>query len=76
MADEAPKLLGAAAQHSLRIYLDVGSADPLRPGVESLEAALQAKGFAPTFHIYPGGHDRPYWRSHTLEYLSFYAAQW
>jgi enterochelin esterase-like enzyme len=76
VAGEAPALLGAAAQHNLRIYLDVGSADPLRPGMEGLAATLQAKGFAPVFHVYPGGHDRSYWRSHTAEYLSFYAAAW
>jgi enterochelin esterase-like enzyme len=76
VAEEAPKLLGAQAQHDLRIYLDVGSTDPLRPGMEALAATLRAKQFALVFHIYPGGHDRPYWRSLTAEYLSFYAAAW
>jgi hypothetical protein len=28
------------------------------------------------FHIYPGAHNRPYWRSHTSEYLGFYAQGW
>src|SRR5690349_19030595 len=61
VAGEAPKFLGTPGQHTLRIYLDVGSADPLRPGMEALAATLQAQDFAPTFHVYPGGHDRPYW---------------
>lgn len=61
---------------ALRIYLDVGDSDPLLPGVEAFAAALRARGLAPIFHIYPGVHNRPYWRSHTKEYLMFYAARW
>jgi enterochelin esterase-like enzyme len=76
VGDQALRLLGAQAQRDLRFYLDVGSADPLRPGMETLAAALKSQGYATIFSIYPGGHDRPYWRSHTTEYLSFYAADW
>jgi enterochelin esterase-like enzyme len=42
--------------------------------VEAFAAALEAHDLKPAFHLYPGGHDRPYWRAHTAEYLAFYAA--
>ncbi len=61
---------------SLRIYLDVGNEDPLASGVTAFATALEAHGLKPIFHVYPGGHNRPYWRSHTAEYLSFYAEDW
>jgi enterochelin esterase-like enzyme len=62
--------------NTLRIYLDVGDEDPLASGVAAFAATLQAHGLAPILHIYPGAHNRPYWRSHTGEYLAFYAAGW
>lgn len=68
--DRIPDLKG------LRIYLDVGDNDPLAGGVATFAAALRARGLTPVFHIYPGAHNRPYWRSHTTEYLMFYAARW
>jgi enterochelin esterase-like enzyme len=66
----------ASGLSALRIYLDVGNADPLAPGVTAFAATLQAHGLAVVFHIYPGAHNRPYWRSHTAEYLAFYAQDW
>jgi enterochelin esterase-like enzyme len=62
--------------NSLRVYLDVGNDDPLASGVTTFAAALRAHGLTPIFHVYPGGHNRPYWRSHTAEYLTFYAEGW
>ncbi len=64
------------APSALRIYLDVGRDDPLAAGVQAFAAALRARGFAPIVQVYAGGHNRPYWRAHTAEYLSFYAAGW
>jgi enterochelin esterase-like enzyme len=61
---------------TLRVYLDVGQDDPLAPGVQAFAAALQAHGLKPAFHLYPGVHNRTYWRAHTAEYLAFYAAGW
>lgn len=60
---------------TLRIYLDVGNQDPLASGVTVFAGVLRTHGLAATFHIYPGAHNRPYWRSHTEEYLAFYAAR-
>lgn len=62
--------------NKVRIYLDVGDEDPLASGVAAFDAALQAHGLAPIFHVYPGAHNRPYWRSHTAEYLEFFSAGW
>jgi enterochelin esterase-like enzyme len=61
---------------SLRVYLDVGRNDSLAPEVKAFAAALETHGLKPAFHLYPGGHDRAYWRAHTAEYLAFYAADW
>ncbi len=61
---------------TLRLYVDVGQNDPLARGVEAFVAALEAQGLKPTFHLYSGEHNRPYWRAHTAEYLAFYAAGW
>ena len=61
---------------TLRVYLDVGRNDSVSPGVQAFAAALGAYGLKPAFHLYPGRHDRTYWRAHTAEYLAFYAAGW
>jgi len=60
----------------LRIYLDVGQDDSLAQAVMNFAAALKARGVAPEVHFNPGNHTRPYWRSHTSEYLQFYASKW
>lgn len=61
---------------ALRIYLDVGDQDPLATGVAAFAGVLRDRGLAPVYHVYPGAHNRPYWRSHTGEYLSFYSQDW
>ena len=61
---------------SLRIWLDVGTEDSLRAGVAQLAAALTAAEIPNTLEQWPGGHDRPYWRSHVSDYLTFYTASW
>ncbi len=58
----------------LRIQLDVGEADALATGTRQLAEALQAHGLDVLFTSHAGGHDRPYWRSHTNDYLSFMTA--
>ncbi len=64
----------AAGLDRLRIQVDVGDADALAAGAHLLAATLQARGLDVTFTTNPGGHDRPYWRSHTGDYLSFMLA--
>jgi enterochelin esterase-like enzyme len=61
---------------SLRVYLDVGQNDSLASGGKAFAAALEAHDLKPAFHLYPGEHDRTYWRAHTADYLAFYAADW
>ena len=75
-ATSASRLAPLPMWSTLRMYLDVGQNDSLAPSVKAFAAAMEAQGLKPTFHLYPGGHNRPYWRAHTEEYLSFYAAGW
>lgn len=65
-----------AELHSLRVWLDVGAEDGLKTGVANLAADLTAAEIPTTFEQWPGGHNRPYWRSHTPDYLAFYTALW
>jgi enterochelin esterase-like enzyme len=55
-----------------RIWIDAGADDPWRPGAEALRDALEARGWAPEYHVYPGEHDGWYWGDHLWEYLPFY----
>jgi enterochelin esterase-like enzyme len=61
----------AAGLDRLRIQLNVGDADALAASTRQLVATLQARGLDISFSIGSGGHNRPYWRSHTGEYLRF-----
>ena len=72
--DPAALAQTAAGLAGLPIRLDAGDLDSLRASAEQLAGALQARGLAVTVTISPGGHNRPYWRSHTAEYLRFYLA--
>ena len=58
----------------LHIALDVGNADPLAAGTQRLATTLRARGLSVSFTIHLGGHNRPYWRAHTHDYLSFMLA--
>jgi enterochelin esterase-like enzyme len=63
----------AGALNRLQIILDVGMSDDLRFGTAQLADILVARSVPVNFAINPGGHNRPYWRTHTEEYLRFYA---
>ena len=76
VSDRTLKRLSTAAPGVVRVYLDVGKDDSLASSVEAFASQLALGGFAPEFHVYPGGHDRTYWRAHSAEYLAFYAAAW
>jgi enterochelin esterase-like enzyme len=70
--DPAALASSAAGLGRLRITLDVGDMDSLRASTEQLAGELQTRGLAVTLSVNPGGHNRPYWRAHTAEYLRFY----
>jgi enterochelin esterase-like enzyme len=57
----------------LRITLDAGDSDSLRFDATRLADVLTSRSIPVTFSINPGGHNRPYWRAHSEEYLRFYA---
>ncbi|MHB1538028.1 MAG: alpha/beta hydrolase [Solirubrobacteraceae bacterium] len=57
-----------------KLWLDVGSADPLRAAVTTLAEVLRAKGRSVAFHVWPGGHEASYWQRHWGGYLDFYAS--
>jgi S-formylglutathione hydrolase FrmB len=56
------------------LWLDVGSEDPFRAVDTRLAHELQSKGDAVQLHVWPGGHEGSYWRSHWGAYLRFYAS--
>jgi enterochelin esterase-like enzyme len=58
----------------LSIDLDVGDQDSLQYGTKELAQVLQTRGITVTLTIGHGGHNRPYWRAHTYDYLCFYLA--
>jgi enterochelin esterase family protein len=64
----------ATGLDQLHIALDVGRADALAAGTQRLAQALQERGLAVALTLNDGGHNRPYWRAHTAEYLRFLLA--
>ncbi|HSP73003.1 MAG TPA: alpha/beta hydrolase-fold protein [Gaiellaceae bacterium] len=58
----------------LRVWLDVGTADPFRAADTALATALKQRGARVAFHVWPGGHERRYWNAHMPQYLRFYAS--
>jgi len=63
-----------AGLEMLHMALDVGRDDPLAAGTQHLAQALQERGLTVQLTFNPGGHNRPYWRTHTAEYLRFLLA--
>jgi enterochelin esterase-like enzyme len=57
----------------LRVMLDAGDADALRSGASQLADVLRTRLVTVSFAINSGAHNRPYWRAHSEEYLTFYA---
>jgi enterochelin esterase-like enzyme len=54
----------------------VGTEDSLKGGTANLADDLAAAEVPTMFEQWPGGHDRPYWRSHIADYLVFYTTPW
>jgi S-formylglutathione hydrolase FrmB len=59
----------------LKIYFDCGSEDGygFNAGAEVLDKILSSRHIAHEFHIYPGGHDWPYFAEHLPASLEFEA---
>jgi S-formylglutathione hydrolase FrmB len=57
----------------LRIWIDDGEEDDWLASAESLHEALDERGLAHYYRIYPGAHD--YWADALDDYLMFYAAE-
>ena len=66
----------AADLSAMRIWLDWGETDFLRPGQEQLRDALSAAAVPLQATVFPGGHNDGYWRSHLRTYLDWHAAAW
>ncbi len=54
------------------VWVDAGDEDPFRPGIDAFADRLEASGADLRFHIWPGGHESEYWKSHWGEYMRFY----
>lgn len=58
---------------TLRIYLDTGANDPVRPEVDQLSTHLVQRRIPHEYVINPlGDHSDDYWTLHMPEYLAFY----
>jgi enterochelin esterase-like enzyme len=61
---------------NLRIYFDIGSADPYLPQMRRLHEEMEAAGRPHTWQLNDGGHEEAYWAAHTADYLTWYSAGW
>jgi enterochelin esterase-like enzyme len=55
-----------------RLWIDVGSDDPWRSRAELLHEALDERGVAHEWQVWPGGHDGDYWQPNVPAYLRYY----
>lgn len=60
----------------LRIWMDWGEEDFLRPGQEQLHNSLTQAGIGHQAIVNPGGHSDSYWAAHLREYLDWHTAGW
>lgn len=68
--------LRSLADHHVRLWLDVGNRDRLRPRVLRLAASIRSIGYGVMNTGWDGGHDRRYWSHHVEDYLRFYGRAW
>jgi S-formylglutathione hydrolase FrmB len=66
----------AAGLGKLKIYFDCGTSDEygFDAGARALAGALQARGIAHEFHLYPGGHGWAYLAEHVAATFQFHSA--
>ncbi|MCL4265999.1 MAG: hypothetical protein KJ069_22500 [Anaerolineae bacterium] len=60
----------------LRIYLDIGDRDYLRPNTEQLHDDMTAQGIPHTWVLNEGAHEDSYWPQYLTDYLLWYAEPW
>jgi enterochelin esterase-like enzyme len=60
----------------LRIYLDIGENDWLRPNLQELHEQMALQERAHTWVLNQGIHEEAYWATHLEEYLDWYAEPW
>jgi enterochelin esterase family protein len=65
-------LVQGLASSNIRVWLDVGTSDALRPATQQLASALTDAGKTAELLLPPGAHDRAYWSAHLTEYLAWY----
>jgi S-formylglutathione hydrolase FrmB len=61
--------------HDLRIYFDCGTSDDFGfyRGAQAFHQLLLARGIPHEFHLYPGGHDWPYFAQHLPASFEFHS---
>lgn len=60
----------------MRIWLDWGETDFLRPGQQQLHQSLADAGIIHQAFVNSGGHNDAYWLAHLAEYLNWHTAVW
>ena len=61
---------------TIRIWLDRGEKDFLRPGQDQLHQNLDQAGIPHEYSVNAGGHSDAYWAEHLAEYLDWHTALW
>jgi enterochelin esterase-like enzyme len=61
---------------SMRIWLDWGDEDFLRPGQQQLHALLTETGVDHHVAVNKGGHNDVYWATHLKDYLDWHTVAW
>ena len=61
---------------NIRIWMDWGETDFLRPGQQQLRDSLQQIGANLDVTVNPGGHNDAYWLTHLPTYLTWHADGW
>lgn len=61
---------------NMRIWMDRGEKDFLRPGQNQLHQSLEETGIPHEYRVNPGGHSDVYWADHLAEYIDWHTALW
>lgn len=74
---ELEQLLAKIPQNTMpRIWIDIGSRDPLIESTLWFEELLTRKSIPHEFSLLQGLHNEPYWESNLEKYLKWYTAPW